>query len=156
MRFRLLRRFIDAPRLAAQQADEEERQFLRAIGADTEPPGEPEYQELLRLLSSNLPSAPPGQDEGTKTENVEEALDQCGGGVVRDGIPFETPVIPAKAGIHGDISSRIFQSAEMEALKMNDRCGNLYENKGALWKTGAEAGMLQKTNLVTRKMQESH
>jgi hypothetical protein len=39
---RLLQRFSDAPRLAEQQADEEERQFLRKIGAATEPPGEPE------------------------------------------------------------------------------------------------------------------
>src|SRR5208337_1709023 len=180
MIFRLLRRFINAPRLAAQQADEEGRELLRAIGADTELPGEPEYQELLRLLeeeiasireefeyaekeneervaierdaclapegetwkmmlrqeaaldrsidrkvrillrlrkeSANLPSAPPGQDDGTKTENIEE--------------------VP-----RNDISSRIFQSAEMEGAKMNEQCGNVYENKGPLWKTGAEARM---------------
>jgi len=36
--------------------------------------------------------------------------------------------------------------AEMEGVKMNDRCGNLYENKGPLWKTGAEAGISLKTN----------
>src|SRR5208337_3803315 len=150
MIFSLLRRFIGAPRLAEQQADEEERQFLRAIGADTELPGEPEYQELLRLLEeeiasvreeseyaereneeraaierdaclapegetwrmmlrqeaaldrsidrkvrillrlrkdfSNPPSAPPGQDDGTEMENIEE--------------------VP-----RNDISSRIFGSA---------------------------------------------
>jgi len=196
MIFRLLRRFIDAPRLAAQQADEEGRELLRAIGADTELPGEPEYQELLRLLEeeiasvreefeyaereneervaierdaclapegetwkmmlrqeaaldrsidrkvrillrlrkelTNLPTAPAGEDDGARMGNIEEALDQCGGDVIRDGMPFETPVIPAKAGIHSDISSRIFPSAEaMESLKMNDRCGNVYENKGS-------------------------
>jgi hypothetical protein len=54
--FRLLQRFSDAPRLAEQQADEEGRQLLRAIGADTEPPGEPEYQELLRLLEEEIAS----------------------------------------------------------------------------------------------------
>jgi len=31
---------------------------------------------------------------------------------------------------------------------MNDRCGNLYENKEPLWKTGVKAGMLQKTNAL--------
>jgi hypothetical protein len=29
---------------------------------------------------------------------------------------------------------------EKEFLKMNDRCGNVYENKGALWKTGGQSG----------------
>ena len=52
----LLKRFCDAPRLAEQQADEEEMQFLREIGAPTEPPGEPEYQELLRLLEEEIAS----------------------------------------------------------------------------------------------------
>jgi len=56
MIFRLLQRFNNAPRLAAQQADEEGRQFLLAIGADTELPGEPEYQELLRLLEEEIAS----------------------------------------------------------------------------------------------------
>ena len=189
MRFRLLRRFIDAPRLAAQQADEEGRELLRAIGADTELPGEPEYQELLRLLeeeiasvreesdyaekaneeraaierdaclapegetwrmllrqeaaldrsidrkvrillrlrkeSASPPSPPPGQDDGTEMEMIEK--------------------VP-----HNDISSRIFLSAEaMESLKMNEQCGNVYENKGPLWKTGAEAGTSMKTNGVS-------
>ena len=53
---KLLQRFCDAPRLAEQLADEEERQFLRKIGAPTEPPGEPEYQELLRLLEEEIAS----------------------------------------------------------------------------------------------------
>jgi hypothetical protein len=53
---RLLQRFCDAPRLAEQLADEEERQFLREIGAPTEPPGEPEHQELLRLFEEEIAS----------------------------------------------------------------------------------------------------
>jgi hypothetical protein len=53
---RLLKRFCDAPELAKQQADEEERQFLRTIGAPTEPPGEPEHQELLRLFEEEIAS----------------------------------------------------------------------------------------------------
>ena len=53
---KLLQRFSDAPRLAAQQADEEEREFLRKIGAPTEPPGEPEYLALLRLFEEEIAS----------------------------------------------------------------------------------------------------
>jgi hypothetical protein len=34
--------------------------------------------------------------------------------------------------------------------KVNERTGNVYENKGPLWKTGVEPGMLQKTKAVTR------
>jgi hypothetical protein len=34
----------------------------------------------------------------------------------------------------------------MEGLKMNEQCGNVHENKGPLWKTGAEAGMSMKKN----------
>ena len=34
-------------------------------------------------------------------------------------------------------------------LKTNERCGNVTENKRPLWKTGAEAGMSQKTKVVT-------
>jgi hypothetical protein len=49
--FRLLHRFSDPLHLGAQRADEEERQFLlRETGCAYEPPGEPERQELLRLL----------------------------------------------------------------------------------------------------------
>jgi hypothetical protein len=77
----------------------------------------------LRKESASLPSAPAGQDDdGTKMESVEEVLDR-------------------------DISSRIFPSAErMEASKMNDRCGNVHENKGLLWKTAPEARISMQTN----------
>ena len=54
--FRLLKRFCDAPALAKQQADEDYLRFLREIGAPTEPPGEPEYQELLRLFEEEIAS----------------------------------------------------------------------------------------------------
>src|SRR5208337_1848065 len=223
MIFRLLRRFIDAPRLAAQQADEEGRELLRAIGADTELPGEPEYQELLRLLeeeiasvreefeyaereneervaierdaclapegetwkmmlrqeaaldrsidrkvrillrlrkeSANLPSAPPGQDDGTQTEMIEE--------VPRNDISsriFGSAASGARG--HGQDArvtaggtpapQGVFQSARMEGAKMNDRCGNLYENKGPLWKTGVKAGISLKTNGLSPSRQECY
>jgi hypothetical protein len=54
--FRLLHRFSDPMYLDAQQADEEERHNLRKIGFDCEPPGEPEHQELLRLLEEEIAS----------------------------------------------------------------------------------------------------
>jgi hypothetical protein len=167
---KLLKRFCDAPKLAQQQGDEDYLRFLREIGAPTEPPGEPEQQELLRLLeeeiaslreefayaekaneeraaierdaclapegetwrmmlrqeaaldrsidrkvrillrlrkeSSNLPVAPPVQDDGGRMENVEKALES-------------------------DISSENSQSVEAaENLKMKEQSWNVYENKG--------------------------
>jgi hypothetical protein len=42
--------------LEAQQADEEEQQYLRKMGFGYEPPGEPERQELLRLLEEEIAS----------------------------------------------------------------------------------------------------
>jgi hypothetical protein len=54
--FRLLHRFSDPLHLDAQQADEEERQNLRKIGFACDPPGEPERQELLRLLEEEIAS----------------------------------------------------------------------------------------------------
>jgi DNA-binding transcriptional MerR regulator len=54
--FSLLHRFGDPMYLDAQQADEEEQQYLRKIGFGYEPPGEPEYQELLRLLEEEIAS----------------------------------------------------------------------------------------------------
>jgi len=49
----------------------------------------------------------------------------------------------------------LFPSAEaMESPKMNDRCGNVYENKGPLWKTRAEAGMSLKTQVLSPLMRE--
>jgi hypothetical protein len=54
--FSLLHRFGDPMCLEAQQADEEEQQALREIGFGYEPPGEPERQELLRLLEEEIAS----------------------------------------------------------------------------------------------------
>jgi hypothetical protein len=74
--FRLLQRFSDAPRLAEQQADEEERQLLRAIGADTAPPGEPEYQELLRLLEEEIASVREEFDYAEKANEERAAIER--------------------------------------------------------------------------------
>jgi hypothetical protein len=167
--FGLLHRFGDPMCLEAQQADEEEQQYRRKMGIDYEPAGEPEREELLRLLEeeiasvreefayaekaneeraalerdaclapegeswammlrqegaldrsidrkvrilmrlrkelTNPPLLPPGQDESARIESIEEVL-------------------------ANDISSDKAQSAGTVDLKMNDRCGNVYENKG--------------------------
>jgi uncharacterized protein with von Willebrand factor type A (vWA) domain len=55
--FRLLHRFSDPAHLRDQQADEEWRQYLlRETGDPCEAPGEPERQELLRLLEEEIAS----------------------------------------------------------------------------------------------------
>jgi hypothetical protein len=170
--FSLLHRFSDPLHLREQQEEDEEyRQFLLKEGADCVPPGEPERQELLRLLEeeiaslreefayaekaneeraaierdaclapeeetwsmmlrqeaaldhsidrkvrillrlrkefTNPPIAPAGQDDGARTENVEEIPDS-------------------------DTSSPTPQAVEVvESLKLNERRGNVYENKGS-------------------------
>jgi hypothetical protein len=63
---------------------------------------------LLRLRKefTNPPIAPAGQDDGARTENVEKIPDS-------------------------DISSPTPQAVEaVESLKLNERRGNVYENKG--------------------------
>ena len=54
--FRLLHRFGDPADSATQREDEEYRQFLRAQDIACDPPGEPERQELLRLLEEEIAS----------------------------------------------------------------------------------------------------
>jgi hypothetical protein len=61
----------------------------------------------LRKESANLPTAPPGQDDGRRMGNVEEILDS-------------------------DIVSDESQGVEtVEDIKLNDRSGNVIENKGS-------------------------
>jgi hypothetical protein len=74
--FRLLHRFSDPLHLAEQQADEEYRQFLRKIGADCEPPGEPERQELLRLLEEEIASVQEEFDYAEKTNEERAAIER--------------------------------------------------------------------------------
>jgi hypothetical protein len=75
--FRLLHRFSDPMYLDAQQADEEEQQPLRKIGFDCDPPGEPEHQELLRLLEEEIASV------GEEFEYAEKANGE-GAAIERD------------------------------------------------------------------------
>ncbi len=71
--FGLLRRFSDPVHLAEQQEKHEEyRQYLRKQGRNCEPPGEPERQELLRLLEEEIASV--GEEfEYAETANEERA-----------------------------------------------------------------------------------
>jgi hypothetical protein len=73
---------------------------------------------LLRLRKefSSLPTAPPGQGDGARMENIEEALDS-------DNMPYT------------------YQSVGVvKHSKMKGRCGNVYENKGPLWKKPERSG----------------
>jgi hypothetical protein len=54
--FSLLHRFGDPRFIRDQQEDEEWKQFLRSQGDDCEAPGEPEREELLRLLGEEIAS----------------------------------------------------------------------------------------------------
>jgi hypothetical protein len=179
--FRLLHRFSDPLHLAEQQEEDEEyRQFLRKQGATIEPPGEPERQELLRLLedeiasvreefeyaekaneeraaiereaclapegetwsmmlrqeaalnrsidrkvrillrlrkeSANPPIAPPRQEDGPRVGSMEEIVDSD---IVFDNLQTVRAV---------------------EGSKMNERCGNVIENKGLRLENREQSG----------------
>ncbi|MGB9487017.1 MAG: hypothetical protein WCD04_13015 [Terriglobia bacterium] len=82
---------------------------------------------LLRLRkdAADRPVAPASQDDGARMENTEEM-------------------------VASDISAGNSQSVgTVEELKLNEQCGNIYENKGPLWKTGGEAGMSMKTDVLS-------
>jgi hypothetical protein len=84
---------------------------------------------LLRLRkdAAGFPVAPAGQDQddGVRMESIEEMVES-------------------------DISAQPRESAEtVEHLELNEQCGNVTENKGPLWKTGAEAGMSMKTDVLS-------
>ena len=68
---------------------------------------------LLRLRkdAADRPVAPAGRDDGARIENNEEVPD---------------------SHISPDNSQSV---GTVEDLKLNERCGNVYENKGRLWKT---------------------
>ncbi len=78
--FGLLHRFSDPVDLAEQQEKHEEyRQYLRKQGRNCEPPGEPERQELLRLLEEEIASV--GEDfayaEKANAERAAIERDAC-------------------------------------------------------------------------------
>jgi hypothetical protein len=77
--FRLLHRFGDPAELRDQQEDEEYKQFLRERGDNCEAPGEPEREELLRLLGEEIASV--GEEfayaEKANEERAEIERDAC-------------------------------------------------------------------------------
>jgi hypothetical protein len=83
--------------LEAQQADEEEQQSLREIGFGYEPPGEPERQELLRLLEEEIASVREEFAYAEKANEERAAIerDAClapeGGDVEDDAAPRSRP-----------------------------------------------------------------
>jgi len=93
----------------------------------------------LRKESANLPVAPAGQDDGARMENIDEVLDS-------------------------DIMPDNPQGEEtVQNIKMKERCGDVYENKGSAFSRprrsgnvienkgsyAQNAGMLLKTKSVT-------
>ena len=56
----------------------------------------------------------------------------------------------SQASFGQDVGSGV-EMKERDSSKLDELCGNVYENKGPLWKTGGKAGILQKTNVVTRR-----
>jgi hypothetical protein len=77
--FRLLHRFGDPAELRDQQEDEEYKQFLRERGDNCEAPGEPEREELLRLLGEEIAGV--GEEfeyaEKANEERAEIERDAC-------------------------------------------------------------------------------
>jgi hypothetical protein len=194
--FRLLHRFGDPAELRDQREDEEYRQFLRAQDIACDPPGEPEYQELLRLLEEEIASVGEEFDYAEKANEEraaierdaclapegetwrmmlrqEAALDRSIDRKVRILLRLRkesaNPLIaPAGQGDGGrmenieeapdsDIMPANSQAVEaVQDIKMRDRCGNIHENKGPLWKTGGEAGISVKTNVLTPSRPECY
>jgi hypothetical protein len=75
--FSLLHRFSDPLHLREQQEEDEEyRQFLLKEGADCVPPGEPERQELLRLLEEEIASLREEFDYAEKANEERAAIER--------------------------------------------------------------------------------
>ena len=70
----------------------------------------------LRKESTNLPVAPAGQDDGGRMENTEDVPDS-------DNSPDNSRGVET-----------------VENLKMNERCGNVIENKGSGLENGKQSG----------------
>jgi hypothetical protein len=77
--FSLLHRFSDPVYLAEQrdqEQDEEYPEFLRQQGESREPPGEPERQELLRLLEEEIASVREELDHAEKANEERAAIER--------------------------------------------------------------------------------
>jgi hypothetical protein len=77
--FSLLYRFGDPDKISDQQADEEWKAFLRSQGSNCDVPGEPEREELLRLLEEEIASVKEEFEyaEKANAERAELERDAC-------------------------------------------------------------------------------
>ena len=77
--FRLLHRFGDPIQISDQQADEEWKAFPRRQGDNCDVPGEPEREELLRLLEEEIASVKEefAYAERANAERAELERDAC-------------------------------------------------------------------------------
>jgi len=182
--FRLLHRFGDPIQIQDQQADEEWKAFLRRQGDNCDVPGEPEREELLRLLGEEIASvkeefayaekanaeraelerdaclAPEGETWALLLRQ-EASLDQSIDRKVRILMRLRKeltnlPATPAgeddgagMGNIQEPLADDTLSSQGVEALqeqKMNERSGNVTENKGSRLdnqESGANAGLNQ-------------
>ena len=98
----------------------------------------------LRKESTNFPVAPAGEDDGGRMKNIEEALDSDISSHDSQSEELTNLSVAPPGQDHGartenieeipdsDNSSYNQQGVEtVESLKMNERCGNLIENKGS-------------------------
>ena len=178
--FGLMHRFSDPLYLDAQQSEGEELEFIRKTGLNCEPPGEPEYQELLRLFDEEIASvreefeyAEKANEESVAIEREaclapegetwsmllrqEGALDRSIDRKVRILLRLRKelatlPTAPASQDdgarmesmeeiVDSDIVSDNLQTVgAVEGSKMNERCGNVIENKGPLSRTRGRGG----------------
>jgi hypothetical protein len=194
----LLRLFNESFGPGAERQEPELKEMLSQQLGPRESAGEPQYQELLRLLDEEIAHV---QEQFQYAEKVNEekaaierdaclapegetwkvmlrqeaALDHSIDRKVRILLRLrkdaaERPLAPASQDqddgvrmenteeiVESDISAQTPQGAEaVKDLKMNEQCGNVTENKGPLWKTVGEAGILLKTNTVKREIQKSY
>jgi len=64
-------------------------------------------------------------------------------------VPYSLfPLLVARRAM--DKKSFVSGGARKNSSKFSDQCGNVYENKGALWKTQGKAGICMKTKIVSR------
>ena len=114
---------------------------------------------LLRLRkdAADRPVAPASQDDGARMENTEEMVESD---IVPETSGSTARACPGLATPRGGPTVELGQChgsqrvQVVEELKLNEQCGNVIENKGPLWKTAGEAGMLLKTKIVTRDVQK--
>jgi len=70
--------------------------------------------------------------------------------------PIPHSLFPLVACRGTDNKSFLAGKTRENSSKLNEQCGDLYENKAPLWKTQGKAGMSLKTQILSRGRQECH